>query len=132
MPIAADLDIKIGDSFWSDRWGVLVDDAPVDLTTGWVVRAQIRPRPDSTTVLHDFTGDGILLTPPAPGEEPDTTIPSTVQLYIPQDEAALLGAWTAVWDLQIEHPTYGLGGTFFRRTVLAGVARTAWDVTRDV
>jgi hypothetical protein len=36
-----------------------------------------------------------------------------------------------VWDLQIEHPTFGLGGTLYRKTVLSGVARTTWDVTRS-
>lgn len=128
--MTADLDIKIGDTFWSERWAVLIAGVPVDLTQGWTVRAQIRPRPDSTVVLYTFTGTGVRLTPPQAGQEPNTTVPSTAQLYIPPTVSGTFTEWVGVWDLQIEHPTYGLDGTLYRKTVLSGVARTTWDVTR--
>jgi hypothetical protein len=130
VAVAQDLDIKVGDTFWSPRWAVLVSGVPVDLTDGWTVRAQVRSRADSVTVLHEFTGDGVLVTAPTEGEDPDTTVPSTVQLYIPASEAAALTEWVGVWDLEIEHPTAGLGGVPYRKTVLSGLARTTWDVTR--
>jgi hypothetical protein len=130
LAVTADLDIKVGDTFSSPRWAVLISGSPVDLTDGWTVRAQIRPRAGGTTVLHAFTDSGVQITAPEPGEEPDTTVPSTVQLHIPATVAAAFTEWVGVWDLEIEHPTYGLGGTLYRKTVLSGVARTTWDVTR--
>lgn len=131
VALSADLDIKIGDTFWSKpRWAVLIAGEPVDLTQGWTVSAQIRPRKDSVTVLHTFAGEGVQVTPPEPGQEPDTTVPSTVQLYIPPAVTATFTEWVAFWDLQIEHPTFGLGGSLYRKTLLSGVARTTWDVTR--
>jgi hypothetical protein len=130
MAITADLDIKVGDTFWSPRWAVLIAGVPVDLTAGWTVRAQIRPRPDSATVLHTFTGAGVRVTAPQAGEEPDTTVPSTVQLHIPPAVSETFTEWVGAWDLEIEHPTFGLGGALYRQTVLSGVARTTWDVTR--
>jgi hypothetical protein len=128
VALIADLDIKIGDTFWSPRWAVLIGGSPVDLTDGWVVRAQIRPLPSAETVLHTFTG--IQITAPQAGTEPDTTVPSTVQLYIAPAVTQAFTAWVGFWDLEIEHPTFGLGGSLYRKTVLSGLARTTWDVTR--
>lgn len=130
MAVTADLDIKIGDTFRSERWAVVIGGEPVDLTDGWTARAQIRPRPDCDTVLHEFSGAGVVVTAPEAGEDEDTVVPSTVQLYAPDTVTADLGEWVAVWDLELYHPTYGVGGTPYRRTVLSGVARTRWDVTR--
>lgn len=130
MAVTADLDIKVGDTFWSPRWAVIIAGNAVDLTQGWTVRAQIRPRPDSMVILHDFTGDGVKVTAPTAGEEPDTTVPSTVQLHIPDAVTAEFTEWLGEWDLEIYHATYGTGGTPFRKTVLSGIARTTWDVTR--
>lgn len=130
MSVSTDLDIKIGDTFWSQRWAVLIAGSPIDLTAGWTVRAQIRPRPDSVTVLHTFTGAGVKVTAPQEGEEPDTVVPSTVQLYIPATVTAVFTDWVAFWDLEIEHPSFGVGGSLYRKTPLSGVARTTWDVTR--
>lgn len=130
MTVNVDLDIKIGDTFWSPRWAVVISGTPVDLTSNWTMRAQIRARPDSTTVLHTFTGVGVQVTAPVPDEDPDLVVPSTVQLYIPPATTQTFTEWVGVWDLEIEHPTFGLGGTLYRKTVLSGAARTTWDVTR--
>jgi hypothetical protein len=131
MAVEEDLDIKVGDTFWSKRWAVLVSNAPVDLTDGWTVRAQIRPAPGSLILLHEFSGTGVLVTAPVTDEEAGTTVPSTVQLYIPAATTATFTEWVGAWDLEIEHPTAGLGGVPYRKTVLAGIARTTWDVTRS-
>lgn len=129
MAVPADLDIKIGDEFVSERWGVVVAGVAVDLTQGWTVRAQIRRRPEDAAALHTFAAPvGVRLTAPVVNGE--DVVPSTVQLYAAPATTQLFTPWTAVWDLEIEHPTYGLGGGPYRKTVLSGIARTTWDVTR--
>lgn len=132
MAVAADLDITIGDNFWSERWAVILWGAAVDLTDGWVIRGQVRPYPGSPIVLHEFTqaNGGVLLGTVAVviGQEQTTT--STVQLYIPSTVTARLTEWVAYWDWQIEHPERGPGQTPYVRTMHSGKASTSWSVTR--
>lgn len=126
-----DFEIRIGDTWWSPKtWAVYIDGAGVDLTDGaWTVKAQIRRRARDLDVLHDFATAGVVLgtaTAEVQGQQVQT---STVRLHIPATVAATLGEWTGVWDLELSHPTRGLDGGLWRKTIRGGRARVFWDVT---
>jgi hypothetical protein len=131
MELAADLDITIGENFWSPRWAVVLWGAAVDLTDGWTVNAQIRPYAAASTVLHEFQGAvGVNLgtVPVVIGGEQTTT--STVQFYIPATVTERFTEWVGVWDWRIEHPERGPNATPYVRTMAGGKVETHWSVTR--
>lgn len=59
-PLALDLRFRVGDTWSSEEWAVLVNGGPVDLTVaGWTVRAQCRERPGDSEVLAEWSlGNG--------------------------------------------------------------------------
>lgn len=127
-----DLNIKAGDSYLSPRWAFIIGGAAVELEPTWAVRAQIRTRPETETVLYEFDPEQILLGH-APIQIGTVTVStSTVQFYIPPEQTAGFVDWaaSAVWDLEITNSEYGPGGTQFRRTPVGGRVRAHWDVTR--
>ncbi len=125
-------EILIGDTWWSPTtWGIVVDGAAVDLSDGmWTIRSQIRRRPHDAEVLHDFGAPGIVLGTADVEVGADTVTTSTVRLHIPAAITETFPQWSGAWDLELSHPTLGLGGTLWRRTIRSGTARTVRDVTR--
>jgi hypothetical protein len=129
VAVQADLDITIGDSFWSTRWAVIIRGQAVDLT-GWTVHAQIRPHADSATVLHTFAGSGIQLGTAEVLLDGDPVTTSTLQLYIPPAQTERFTPWAAEWDVQVEHSTFGPNLTPYVRTLVGGKATASWGVSR--
>lgn len=114
-PAEYDLDIYQGDTF--ERWITLTDseDEPVPLDD-WQIRAQIRSRPESSTILAEFeiekdeeeTGRfKMLLTPEAT---------AAMRATMPGQEYA--------WDLEMTD-SLGRVGTYLR-----GAVRVTAQVTR--
>ncbi len=129
--VDGDFEILIGDTFWAPKtWAVVVAGEAVDLTAeAWTVKAQIRRRP-TTEVLHDFTGPGIVIGTATVQVGPDTVETSTVRLHIPAAVTETFEPWRGLWDVELSHPTLGLGGTLWRKTIRAGRAAAVLDVTR--
>lgn len=128
---ADDYAILIGDTWWSPQtWAIIINGEGIDLTDpAWSVNAQIRRRPDSE-VLHDFTGDGIVIGSATFDVNGSPVVASTVRLYIPAETTATFNEWWGVWDVQLTHPTRGRDGVLWRRTFRSGKVRTIRDVTR--
>lgn len=125
-----DLDIRIGDSYLSPRWAIVIAGAAVQLEPNWTVRAQIRAQADDVVPLFEFDSEQILITTvtvQVAGVEVDT---SAIQLYIPPPVSETFTAWSGVWDCEIANSAYGPGGTEYRRTIVGGQALLTGDVTR--
>lgn len=128
MAIAADLVIPIGDTWRSRRWAIVIGGTVIDLTTDWRVRAQMRRGGRGGDVLHEWTGTAGVELGSAQFLVGDTeTTGTTLRLHLPASTTFSPGS--AVWDLEIEHPTFD-NGALYRKTVLAGHVRLVGDVTR--
>lgn len=117
---------KMGDTFYG-RWiAVVIGGTPVDLSTGWQVRAQVRDR-SSDVKLFDL---GIQLgTATIPLDGNQVTV-STARIYIPAAASEAAGPFVGNWDMEISHLTFD-NGSLYRRTVDGGSIRSRRDVTRD-
>lgn len=121
-----DYEFLTGDTFYGDWLAVVINGAAVDLSTVWVVRAQVRDRStgaklfDLSTQLgtSQVTLDGVL------------TNVSTVRLHIPATASTTQGPFMGVYDVEVEHPTFDSGVTY-RTTIAGGKIRSKQDVTRN-
>ena len=121
-----DYSLRTGDTFFGDWIAVVIGGTPVDLSTGWQVRAQVRDR-SSDEKLFDL---GIQLgTATIPLDGSQTTV-STVRVHIPASASEAAGPFVGNWDMEISHPTFD-NGSVYRRTVDGGSIRSRRDVTRD-
>lgn len=121
-----DYTLRTGDTFHGDWIAVVIGGTPVDLSTGWQVRAQVRDR-SSDVKLFDL---GIQLgTASIPLGGNQVTV-STVRIHIPAAASAAAGPFVGNWDLEISHQTFD-NGSLYRRTVDGGSIRSRRDVTRD-
>jgi hypothetical protein len=130
VPLCADLNIYIGDTYWSPRWAVVLRGEPVDLTTGWSVNSQVRRQPSAAEIIYEFDPDDTVITTVVVSVDGAQMETSAIQLYIPATVSAEFEPWTGAWDLEIVHPTLAVGGTPYRKTLVLGTARTRRDVTR--
>lgn len=124
--VTQDYEFLTGDTFYGKWLTVVIDDNPLDLSTVWVVRAQVRDRStgvklfDLATQLgtSQITLNGVL------------TNVSTVRLHIPATASTTQGPFMGVYDIEVEHPTFD-SGVLFRSTIAGGKLRSKQDVTRN-
>lgn len=111
----------LGDTWSSPQWAVLVDDLPVDLSTGgWVVRCQARRGPRGP-LLHEWTNfnGGIQLSTAEVvfGDTGESGETSTIQILNDADETDTWDPFSADFEVEIER---GSGDNIERHTVLSG------------
>lgn len=112
-PAPLDLDIYIGDTV-TVTTTVKLNGVPVDIT-GRTYAAQIRTRPQSTTILATF----VCAITNAAGGVVVATLPASI--------TAALSPTRAVWDLQETTPA---SPEAVKHTLVAGYANITQDVTR--
>lgn len=125
-PLRADLTFRVGDTFTGPIWAVVVNGTAVDLTAGWTVRAQARPRAGSSTVLMEWSTDlgrVVLGTATVTRGDGSTVTTSTVRLVHTAADGAALLAFTGRYDCEI---TKGIENY----TITEGAVVAAGDVTR--
>lgn len=84
---------------WAEAWPVLdINGSPLTITSGYTVRAQVRPYVLSSTVLHQWTGP-----------DANTTLAgSTLTLKIPAaTSAAWDPGWGGVYDVELVETATG-------------------------
>lgn len=111
----------LGDTWRSPVWAVLVDDLPVDLSTGgWVTRCQARRGPRGP-LLHEWTDSngGIQLSTADVvfGDTGESGETSTIQIVNDADETDTWDPFSADFEVEIER---GSGDNMERHTVLSG------------
>lgn len=121
-----DYTFRSGDTFYGDWIAVVIGGTPIDLSSGWQVRAQVRDT-RSETKLFDLSTQLGTASIPLNGDQ--VTV-STVRIHIPAGASGTEGPFTGVWDMEIVHPTFD-NGSLYRRTVDGGVLKSRRDVTRD-
>lgn len=119
----------LGDTWSSPQWAVLVDDLPVNLSTGgWVVRCQARRGPGGP-VLHEWTtgNNGIQLSTADVvfGDTGESGETSTIQLLNDADETDEWDPFSADFQIEIER---GSGNNHERHTVISGRMTAIQDV----
>lgn len=122
--------IRIGDTWRSPRWALVIAGEPVDLTDGWTVKAQARAYSTAQTPLYTWDlDDGIELgTAPLTVDGQEVT-GSTVRLRLTAAQTAAMDVWAGDWDLEVSHPTFD-NGDLYRKTIVTGRAKTVQDTTR--
>lgn len=120
-----DYEFLTGDTLYGDWLAVIINGSPVDLSTVWVVRAQVRDR--SGVKLFDLTTQLGTSTITLNGVE---TSVSTVRLHIPASASESEGPFAGVYDVEVEHPTFD-SGVLYRQTVAGGKIKSKRDVTRN-
>lgn len=127
---AVNLKFRLGDTWASDEWAVLVDDLPVLLDTdGWRVTCQAKRAPD-TPVLHEWSLDnnGVILgrvdVQFAGSEETEET--STIRITHSASISEEWDPFSASFEIQIER---GTGTDIERHTVVAGTITGTEDIT---
>ncbi|MER5671173.1 hypothetical protein [Pseudonocardia alni] len=126
------LAVRVGDSYLSPTWAIVVDGAGIDIGDGWTVRAQART---STGRLRiDWSDDDehgtAVLTGTAQVAVGTTTVTtSTLRLYLTAAFSAELRSETLRFDVELNHPTYGPLGDPYRVTVVSGFVSVTPDVT---
>ncbi len=126
------LKFRLGDTWASPEWAVLVDDLPVDLSIdGWVVRCQAR-RKSSTAVIEEWSTDnarvqlGVAdLVYGSDGEHGET---STIQLKHGASESEEWDPFAADFEVEIER---GSGDNVERHTVISGRMYAVQDITEE-
>lgn len=123
------LRFRLGDTWASPVWAVLVDDLPVNLADGWVVRAQARRTYDSSPVQEWSTGNGRIRLGQALVEygntgEQDTT--STIQMFHSAVDSDGWDPFSADFEIEIER---GSGENLERHTIVAGRISAIQDVS---
>lgn len=119
-----DYEFRTGDTFHSDWFAVIIAGDPVDLSSGWLIRSQIRDSLDE--VIADLginLGTATITVDGVPVEA------SAVRIHIPATASRDAGSFVASWDLEITHPTYD-DGDLYRKTIAGGMIRSRRDVTR--
>jgi hypothetical protein len=93
-----DLTVLQGED-WVMEWPVFdANDEPLPVSSGFTVKAQVRPQPRSETVLHEWTG-------PSDTAELSGT---SVTLKIPAaTSAAFEPGWGGVYDLELTETSTG-------------------------
>ena len=93
-----DLIVRQGDD-WAMEWPVLGSDGdPLNVATGYTVKAQVRPNARSTTVLHEWTG------PSSTAE----LVGTALTLKIPAaTSAAWAAGWGGVYDIELTETSSG-------------------------
>lgn len=121
-----DYALRTGDTFFGDWLAVVIGGTPVDLSTGWQVRAQVRDR-SSDVKLFDL---GIQLGTATITLTGNQVTVATVRIHIPASASEAAGPFVGEWDLEISHQTFD-SGSLYRRTIDGGSIRSRRDVTRD-
>lgn len=114
------LRFRLGDTWVSPAWAVLVDDLPVNLEDGWTVRAQARRRPHDPPVQEWSTDNGRILLGKASveyGSTGQTAETSTVQLQHSAKDSDGWQPFSAEFELEIER---GSDDNVERYTIASG------------
>jgi len=115
------LRFNLGDTWRSPIWAVLVDDLPVDLSTGgWTVRCQARRRPNAPVIYEwtNFNGGIQLDTAEVVyGNTGETGNTSTIQIVNDADVTDEWDPFSADFEIEIER---GSGNNHERHTVVSG------------
>jgi hypothetical protein len=124
------LSFRLGDSWVSEAWAVLVDDAPVDLVNdGWLVRCQAR-RTSRLPVIQEWStiNDRILIGEASVqyGDTGAVAPTSTIQLRHSAEESELWDPFAASFDIEIQR---GVGANIERHTVISGRITALQDIT---
>lgn len=128
MTLRLDIKTRVGDSWTSPLWAVLLPGGlGVDLTDGWTVRASVRRHPrDGGATVHTWEPpDGVVLGQAEVTLANGTTVTtSTVQLRHTGQASELWPLFVGPWDFEIEK-----GPDDY--TIAEGTFRTIAEVTRD-
>jgi hypothetical protein len=123
--------IRVGDTYLSPTWAVVIGGAAVDLTDGWTVRAQARTKAGALVV--DFTTLGSVLFGTADVEVgEDTVSTSTIRLYLPPSVTIVLDPTreSLPFEIEIENATFGPLDDLYRVTLVRDSMSIVGDVTR--
>lgn len=124
-----DYTMRTGDTFFGDWIAVVIGGTPVDLSTGWQVRAQVRDRSTDAKLFDLGIQLGTATINFPTGSSNQVTV-STARIHIPASASEAAGPFVGNWDMEISHLTYD-NGSLYRRTVDGGSIRSRRDVTRD-
>lgn len=123
------LKFRLGDTWGSPVWAVLVHDQPVDLEDDWLVRVQARRRPEDAPV-HEWTvQNGGLVLGRATVEytsTQQTVETSTIQMVNSAYKSATWLPFSADFEVEISR---GTGAQMERFTVVRGRISGLEDVT---
>lgn len=124
------LKFRLGDTWVSPPWAVLVDDAVVDLAAdGWVVRCQARRTSGTAPVQEWSTENGRIQLGVATveyGDSGQSAETSTIQLSHSAVESDSWDPFAASFEIEIER---GSGSNIERHTVVSGRITAFQDVT---
>lgn len=124
------LTFRLGDTWLSQAWAVLIDDEPVDLSiNGWVVRCQARRRSQDPAVQEWSTENGRILLGLASVQYGDTGAvgeTSTIQLRHSAAESDAWDPFSAEFEIEIER---GVEPEVERYTIVSGRVTGLQDVT---
>lgn len=124
------LKFRLGDTWASPQWAVLVDDLPVDLSVdGWVVRCQARRRSHLEPVQEWSTTNGRVQLDVADvvyGATGESGATSTVQLKHSAGDSDSWEPFSADFEIEIER---GSGVNVERHTIVSGRITALQDVT---
>jgi hypothetical protein len=124
------LKFRLGDTWESPQWAVLVDDLPVNLAVdGWVVRCQARRRSDKAVLEEWSTGNGRVrldLADVVYGNTGESGETSTIQLIHSARDSDSWDPFAADFEVEIER---GSGANTERHTVVSGRIYGLQDVT---
>lgn len=115
------LRFRLGDTWTSEPWAVLVDDEPVDLAAdGWTVRCQARRR-WSDEVLQEWSTDNGLIqlgvTTVEYGDPAQSGETSTIRLKHSAAESDSWDPFSSDFEIEIER---GTGADIERHTIVYG------------
>lgn len=123
------LRFRLGDTWASPQWAVLIDDLSVDLTDGWVVRCQARRTTDSAPVQEWSTENNHVRLGEASvefGNTGESDITSTIQLFHSAAESDAWDPFSAYYEVEIER---GSGENVERHTIVAGRMTALQDIS---
>lgn len=95
-PIEANLVVPKG-ATWRRKWELTDPDSgePIDLSSGYVARGQVRPWYGSTTVLHEWSAAESNIELRANGE---------VEITVAGSDSSAWAFWEGVYDIEIVGP----------------------------
>lgn len=125
--LTRDYDYLAGDTFHGDWLALIIGDLPIDLSSGWTVRAQVVDRSTRAEILDLGVQHGTATV--SVGGVPTSV--ATVRIHIPASVSESADVYVGSYDVEVSHPTFD-SGVEYRRTVTGGVLRARKDVTRGV
>lgn len=124
------LRFRLGDTWSSPPWAVLIDDMTVDLTVGgWVVRCQARRTRSSVPVQEWSTENNRIRLDEAIvyfGDSGETDTTSTIQLHHSASASDSWEPFSSDFEVEIER---GAGENIERHTIVSGRITAVQDIS---